>query len=587
MKWRGLWPQALSIWSSYTKLGQPEWAFSVPQEKSMGLRSSFAAIRLQDLRILISLRQIALYDLEDYGLEILAHEIGHHVLCPANLQEAGQAMVLVTLALPTFESQAAMVVNLWEDLLINDRLVRLHGQRHFEIYERLNARAEAQPGKIWCFYMRIYEILWGLQPGRLNPGHLEKHEEGDAHLGARMVRVYSEDWLGGVGGFASLCFSYFAGDRESLKKDYRILFDTSGLGKGCDVPLGILDVLNNPILHPSEDPRIMGDSHDATHSEELESRDTGEESILESGSRSNATQSREPFLFRQILKALGLKLEGHEIAAKLYRERALPHLIPFPCQEQEESQEPLLEGHELWEVGHPIEEIDWLASMLRCPTVIPGVSTVRRSWGVMGGQERDKAPLDLDLYVDCSGSIPNPQRSFSYLALAGAIVVLSALRTGAKVQITLWSGAGQFDTTPGFISDEQRLFRVLTGYLGGATAFPNHILRDTYTERSVRERPVHILVLSDEGVDTMENPDERNTPGLEIAQMAMKKARGGGTMVLNLYNESFLSSPFAESVKAMDWKLFMVKDWSGLLEFAREFAKIKYGSGRKASQPCP
>ena len=98
------------------------------------------------------------------------------------------------------------------------------------------------------------------------------------------------------------------------------------------------------------------------------------------------------------------------------------------------------------------------------------------------------AALDLDLYVDCSGSIPNPQQNFSYLALAGAIVVLSALRTGARVQATLWSGSRQFDTTNGFITDEMKLLRVLTGYLGGGTAFPNHMLVDRWrgADTSVR-----------------------------------------------------------------------------------------------------
>ena len=40
--------------------------------------------------------------------------------------------------------------------------------------------------------------------------------------------------------------------------------------------------------------------------------------------------------------------------------------------------------------------------------------------------------------------------AISYLALAGTILALSALRAGARVQATLWSGAGQFETTAGF-----------------------------------------------------------------------------------------------------------------------------------------
>ena len=63
-------------------------------------------------------------------------------------------------------------------------------------------------------------------------------------------------------------------------------------------------------------------------------------------------------------------------------------------------------------------------------------------------------PVDLDLYVDSSGSMPDPQLATSYLALAGAIVALSALRAGASVQATLWSGTGQVTVTNGIATFE-------------------------------------------------------------------------------------------------------------------------------------
>ena len=66
-------------------------------------------------------------------------------------------------------------------------------------------------------------------------------------------------------------------------------------------------------------------------------------------------------------------------------------------------------------------------------------------------------PLDLDLYVDCSGSMPNPQVNVSYLTLAGAIVALSALRAGARVGTIhlsniLGSMAGAFTVSFGFVA---------------------------------------------------------------------------------------------------------------------------------------
>jgi len=564
--WKEAWPGALELWSRYTKLSQPTWLFEATEEAGQGLTGSFAAIRLNDHRILISLRQIEEYGLEDYAPEILAHETGHHVYCPANLLEGGRALAVALKALPTFEKMAPSIINMWEDLLINDRLVREHKQRHPEIYEILNKKSKEKPSLLWSFYMRTYEILWGLRPGRLCAEELTKAQEGDAHLAARMVRVYGNDWLSGVGGYAALCLPYIDNLKSLFEERLHLLFDTEGMGEGCEVPLGILEGSEQEIVHPSVDPNVVGKEH-ASESPSEENSEVG----------GTGGQSREPFQYGQILEALGLKLDEHEAAVRFYREQALPHLIPFPTQETEESKEPLMEGLEPWDVGNPLDQVDWMESVIVSPRVIPGVTTVRRTWGQTGGQEKEREPLDLDLYVDCSGSIPNPQKSYSYLTLAGAIVVISALRTGARVQATLWSGPRQFDTTHGFISDERLLLRVLTGYLGGGTAFPNHILRDTYLEGRTKRRPTHILILSDNGIDTMARNDEKGNSGMTIAQQALDKAAGGGTMVLQLYNDSFLQGPFAKQARQMGWEMFRVNDWSGLLDFARKFSKLKYG----------
>src|SRR3569623_438617 len=115
--------------------------------------------------------------------------------------------------------------------------------------------------------------------------------------------------------------------------------------------------------------------------------------------------------------------------------------------------------------------------------------------------------------------MPNPQHATSFITLAGAIIALSALRAGSRVQATLWSGAGQFETTGGIIGDWKPVLNILTGYLGGGTAFPIHMLRDTYlVNRPASARSVHILVLSDEGVNTLFANDERGRSGWEISQ---------------------------------------------------------------------
>ena len=180
--------------------------------------------------------------------------------------------------------------------------------------------------------------------------------------------------------------------------------------------------------------------------------------------------------------------------------------------------------------------------------------------------------------------MPNPQQLTSYPAWAGAILCLSALRAGARVQATLWSGARQFVSTDGFVRDRDALLRVLTGYFGGATAFPIHVLRDTYAGRLAQARPAHILVISDDGVSTLFEKDEQGHSGWDIAAMALSQAAGGGSLVLNLPpGWEAAAGACAEIRRARDqqgWHVHRVASLEELVEFARQFSRARYGMPR-------
>ncbi len=238
-------------------------------------------------------------------------------------------------------------------------------------------------------------------------------------------------------------------------------------------------------------------------------------------------------------------------------------------------------------LGDPLEDVDWLETVLVSPYVVPGLTTVQRAWGTMEGLLPKSEPLDLDLYVDSSGSMSNPQRSMSFPALAGAIICISALRAGARVQATLWSGAGQFHSTPGFVRDEHLLLGVLTGYFGGATAFPIHVLRETFERRAPAARPAHVLVISDDGVSTAFDADERGNSGWDVTRHALANARGGATFVLNLPANwenweggyQSLVDAYGAIRRARDElgvDVRRVSDWHELVAFARAFARKRY-----------
>src|SRR5689334_8134886 len=105
-----------------------------------GLTGSFAMIRLQDQSIVVSLREVVACGVEHFPVEVLAHEIGHHVLAPATLTDHARMIARMRWALPTVERHAPMVANLYTDILINDRLQRSGGLRMADVYRRSEER---------------------------------------------------------------------------------------------------------------------------------------------------------------------------------------------------------------------------------------------------------------------------------------------------------------------------------------------------------------------------------------------------------------------------------------------------------------
>lgn len=590
--WKAAWPGALDAWSKFTRLQNPRWCMNAEDCTREGISGAFAMIRLTDQAVVIDLPGVIAAHVENHPLEVLAHEIGHHMLAPASLNEHARCLARMRWALPTIENQAGLVANLYTDLLINDRLQRSAGLSMAAVYTQLhdNARAAAaqssdsaanQESGWWTLYMRMYEILWSLQRGTLTRAPLTDRIEGDAQLGARLIRAYARDWLDGSGRFAALCLPYLLDDKDRLKRTMGGMLDTQSAGVG-GMPGGLIDIDGNEVagaIHPSQDPELSGID------------DPGGTPVRPGATAGKpaAGQAREPFAFGEILRSMGIKLSASDMAARYYKERAMPHLFKFPTRMLPESTDPLPEGLEPWDIGAPLEDADWFQSVLVSPRVVPGVTTVARSWGTSAGTLPGRNPINLDVYIDSSGSMPNPTVSTSYLTLAGAIIALSALRAGARVQATLWSGKNQFKVTDGFVRDEREIMAILCGFFGGATAFPIHLLRKTYLTYKPSAPPVHIVVISDDGVSTMFDKDEKDNSGWDIAQAALTKARGGGSLVLNLPVTTITTldnaavaakNPFVAAMqraKTMGWEISGVSTWPDLVSWARKFAARTYG----------
>jgi hypothetical protein len=572
--WQHAWPAALACWSRYTRLRTPLWCATHAAAQQEGLSTSFAMIRLTDQRVVINLAALRASGLGAFAPQVLAHEIGHHVYAPGNLSDHVRALARMRNALAEEARHAPMLSNLYTDLLINDRLTRRAGLDMAAVFQALVAREASQDSMLWRVYMRIYELLWALPKTSLCTTPLTDDAEGDARLGARLVRHFSGDWLRGAGPFALLMYPHLLADQNS-SENFAKLFDTEAAGLDGEVA-GLTDLDDDEFgaLHPSVHPELSENSADvpADQAQGNEPRPK------------TSTQARQPFDYGELLRAAGVQMSPQQMAIQYYRERAAPHLIAFPSLPAPLSQEPLPEGLRLWEPGESLEAIDWLQSLLISPQPIVGLTTVQREYGFSEGERAKPEPLDLDIYIDSSGSMPDPARQLSYPALAGAVIALSALRVGGRVKVTLWSGKQQLLSTPGFVRDEDAVLAVLTGYLGGGTQFPLPSLRDGFAARTQFDRAAHILVVSDDGASTMfDSPDERGVPGFEVCAKALAQARGGGTLVLELHasweqNTNAVYETLRRARDAQGWDLQVVSNLQGLMRFAREFVQRNYAA---------
>lgn len=573
-QWQEAWPKALRTWGRWTRLSPPLLATTPEMAAQASIDDHLALFKLSDHSIMVNLPNIRRKGLDQFPLQILAHEIGHHVLAPATLLDHFRLMAQVMKGLPTLENRACDIANIWTDLVVNDHLDRILSVPMDLPYRAL----KVSTGLIWNLYMRACERLWDLDEGTLSSREaidsqdLDQYEA-DSWLISRTVRVYASDPIRGSGRFACLMLPWVVKEQEEELTRLRERLDSRLAGAGSQPPPGLIQTEIEDPIHPSVDPLIMGKSQALPI--------VPEETFEPLPWHGPNGQTLEPWIYNEILKLGGLEIDPLLATSHYYRERALPHLVHPPGTLKPTLPDPLPEGTQSWEATDPLEDLDVFQSIVTSPVLIPGITTVSRQWGEQPSAEKKYEPVDLDIYVDSSGSMPDPARTLSYPALAATIVALSTLRKGGCVQVTLWSGKHQCMRTDGFLRNEEEILKVICSHFGGATSFPIHALRESWKAKTLR--PAHILHISDDGLSTLfDDHDEKGNLGWDIAQRALDNCQAGGTMALHLY-PGHLSKPVERLKEARDkqgWALHEVSTQEELVEFACNFSK-RHAMGRK------
>lgn len=543
---RQAWERALTLWrvrlddprmhpGAAARHGAPAW-FSFPPS------------------VTVDPQYLAERGLGDELWSMFAHEIGHHVLAPSTRIDALKIDHQMARAIMTVSPHrdggdgARRLGNMWSDLLVNTRLAQL---------QRLEAGASAMAtrdlgivrlgralypapadsaDRLWWVYCRAYELLWQLPQGTLCPADPparpiarpltqrmtplseipEKHREKerllreasaerarvaaeladatatnppvDATLVADAVRTFGTDPVSGAALFGVIAAPYLA---EQDAAGGWPLEPPVGCGVDDRPPTGA------ELGRLLADQRLRGDlpRHPGTVRDGADETDPDEaidEQKQSAGQR--LTLARTLQLYRDSGK--------DAVVAAWYRNEASawvrPYTRPAPSIPTGGIPGPL----ELWEVGDALGDIDWPVTM-RSGAVIPGVTTRRRS-------ELDDEPivretsLELDLYIDSSGSMTHPHRG-SPAVLAGTILALSILRGGGRVRVTSFSGTAEVAGMPRFGRDPDEIIAAISLFFGRSTSFP----LDLYSARYANLPPAgddaqrHVVVLSDDGLVSM------------------------------------------------------------------------------------
>lgn len=556
--WQAQWPQALNIWGRYVQLQAPQWCVTEAERVASRLTTQILRVNLQAQHICVNVPLIEQKKLYHFGLELLAHEIGHHIYCPFNTRCYAHLLIMAQQILPTTHLHS--VVQWYTDLLVSARLYQLAPTLQWvPLWQQMLAEADAA----WpIFYGCLLEDIWQIPHGTLVSSDPMLRRE--SRLAHRILTTYQHEWLQGMRYFALLVEPHLPTAGPITPPLWQDLEWEPENG----IPFGLAELLPDEAMaprHPSQESHLTGYRAPAGADTEF----CSPKPDLASTSELHASHYREPLAYGELLQKIGIPLAPNQATVRYYLERAWPYLIPRWPRITSPQPEPLPQSLEPWELGHSLEAIDWFESLMLSPKAIPGVTLVERQYEQESISE-PPVPLEyLDLLLDCSGSMPHPHRVFSCYTLAAVILIKSALQCGLSVRATLWSGKTQFYSSGTFIQDEATLLQLVTSYIGGATTFPMHMLRETYLNALPPPR-AQVIIVSDEGIAHLAEPDETGQTGYQGLRL-LKDTGVQGLLLLRLSGD-WQESQLQQQLQAVGWPVYALNQATELVAMAQKLS---------------
>lgn len=472
------WEEALNIWGFQIWLSMPEFLDGNEVKEMTSMNDLIAFTDLMTRQVIINKSAIEKFNFAENMTEIMSHEIGHHFRYPHTMQEVAALQVIQEKLLP--DIKAPMFLNLFEDLLINkyigdDPGKELNRRRHLtEVYEK-SLKMAAEEGKtsvmslVFLFYLAIYEAMWKCKiithSARntlrfFSPVYAFEAEAIAKDLWTR-TSVYHKFIY-----FCTKMQKYLEEDSKRSKASQMVIYVPSG---SCakeyqpdtdDVNSVMAGAVADAITDAIED-----------------------ETIRQPGQQPGNKKSSQPSQQQNdldIINRLSNHRPGHEAAAfrkvlvsKHYQRLVNDNILKIPptIKAMEKTIPSVLED---WDWGDSIKNIDWNGS-IQVKGPLASIAPQKRDLLIDDGAPEYYDVPAIEIYIDTSGSMPNPQQSINAMTLAGMILAASAIRHKGMVKAIIYSSGPYYASE--WMRDELACNDFLLHYIGGGTDYPFEYLQ--------------------------------------------------------------------------------------------------------------
>jgi len=409
------WRRAVDRWSTAIALATPR---PIP-----GVDGPIAYIDLATRQTHVNFDRLAAMGVLEHAECVLSHEVGHHIRYPHTLNEARRMLrFLREIASELLwdarggldPSRHDWLLNVFFDLLINDELASEHEASFVAIFKAM----QGDWGLAFAFYVGVFEELWAL------PRCAILTEEQDAALAkidrewraraastGEFLRAHPENRPLQLARFLTAIRPFVLRDREE-GRDRGEAFEEGPWGSGQLDADGVADLL----------------------------RGRSDEEAARRWLRENVQASKTPMATGgNPLERAKLQLRDlappEAIALAAYRREADRAPLEIPA--SLEPGEPFVPGpHDAWNLGDDLESVDWIGSVARAGSrPVPSINTYARTYLPDDPRPGDRETPWIELYVDSSGSMPNPMNNYSHQIEAGFILVRAATRAGGRVRV--------------------------------------------------------------------------------------------------------------------------------------------------------